>query len=396
MSHSAETTRTTLDVVALKRFFAERYGDHAPRLFSAPGRVNLIGEHTDYNEGFVLPIAVNRRTLVAATPRNDKRIRVHSLVLNESAEIILNGTAEAPSHHWVSYVEGVGEVLIERGAPVGGANLAIASDVPIGSGMSSSAALEMSVGTALMALAGVAIDLVQLALAAQRAEHVYAGTKCGLMDQLAAAFGRRGHALLIDCRSLERNLIPLQLPGMSIVVCDTNVKHELASSAYNERRAECERGVEMVRKYLPDIKALRDVSISDFERHEAELPEPIRRRVRHVVTENARTLQAAGALRDGEVTQFGKLMLQSHESLRNDYEVSCRELDLMVEIAMQQPGVAGARMTGGGFGGCTVNLVRSSAVERFCEVVARAYEERTGIKAATYLVSAEDGVREET
>jgi galactokinase len=383
-----------VDIEGLKRFFGERFGE-APRLFSAPGRVNLIGEHTDYNDGFVLPIAVNRRTVVAATTNRDRRLRVYSLTLGQSADILLNDQQESNLPHWVSYVQGVAEVLAERGVPVPGANLAIASDVPIGSGMSSSAALEISVGTALVALAGVKLDLIQLALAAQQAEHVYAGANVGLMDQLAAAFGKKGNALLIDCRSLERTLIPLKIEETSIVVCNTNVKHELAASAYNQRRHECERGVELLRERLPEIRALRDVTVADFEKYGSGLPEPIRRRCRHVVSENERTLKAAEALRNANVREFGELMLQSHRSLRDDYEVSCNELDAMVEIAMQQAGVAGARMTGGGFGGCTVNLVNESEVDRFREVVSRSYRERTGIEAATYVVSAEDGVREE-
>ena len=383
-----------VDLDQLKRFFKERFGE-APRLFSAPGRVNLIGEHTDYNEGFVLPIAVNRRTVVAAAYNGEDRIRVHSLSLNESAEFALADDKEESQQHWVSYVKGVAAVLAERGVPVRGANLAIASDVPIGSGMSSSAALEMSVGTALVALAGVQFDLVQLAQAAQHAEHVYAGAKVGLMDQLAAAFGRYGHALLIDCRSLQCTMIPLRINSTAIVVCDTKVKHELASSAYNERRAQCERAVEILREFLPEICALRDVSSADFDKYGDELPDPIRKRCRHVISENERTLRAADALRAANVIQFGELMAESHVSLRDDYEVSCRELDVMVEIAGQQRGVYGARMTGGGFGGCTVNLVEKSEVGRFSSGVSEAYKATTGIHPAIYLVEAEDGVREE-
>lgn len=383
-----------VDLDQLKRFFQERFGD-APRMFSAPGRVNLIGEHTDYNEGFVLPIAVNRRTVVAAAHNGEDRIRVHSLSLNESAEFALVGDKEETPPHWVSYVKGVAAVLAERGVPVRGANLAIASDVPIGSGMSSSAALEMSVGTALVALAGVKLDLIQLAQAAQHAEHVYAGAKVGLMDQLAAAFGQRGHALLIDCRSLQRTMIPLRISTTAVVVCDTKVKHELASSAYNERRAQCERAVEILREFLPEIRALRDVSSADFDKFGDELPDPIRKRCRHVVSENERTLKAADALRAADVIQFGALMAQSHASLRDDYEVSCPELDVMVELATQQQAVYGARMTGGGFGGCTVNLVEKNDVGRFSSAISKAYEAKTGIHPAIYLVEAEDGVREE-
>lgn len=383
-----------VSVEALKKAFRSLYGEE-PRLFSAPGRVNLIGEHTDYNDGFVLPIAVNRRTVVAAAPGEDQIIRVHSLDLDEQATIDLSKEYSSNTTHWLSYIEGVARVLLEQGIKLRGAKLAITSNVPMGSGMSSSAALEMSVGFALLNLAGAKIDLIQLALAAQKAEHVYAGAKVGLMDQLAAAFGKKHHALLIDCRSMDRTPIELNMPGTQVVVCDTNVKHELATSAYNERRAECEQGVEILRQKLPNIRALRDVDIKDFEAYEELLPEPIRRRCRHVVTENERTLQGAEALRQGRVSEFGKLMLRSHQSLRDDYEVSCPELDIMVELAMQQEGVAGARMTGGGFGGCTVNLVRQEALDHFSEFVMREYTERTGIRGSIYVVEAADGVRAE-
>jgi galactokinase len=382
-----------VDLEALKRSFRELFNTE-PRLFSAPGRVNLIGEHTDYNDGFVLPIAVNRRTVVAAAPNGGTRLRVKSVEFDEYVEIDLSSSATTSQPHWVTYVEGVARVLREREVPVSGADLMVTSTVPIGSGMSSSAALEMSVGAAFVALAGVEIDLIQLALAAQRAEHIYAGTKCGLMDQLAVAFGKAGHALLIDCRSFERKPIELKIANTAIVVCDTNVKHELATSAYNQRRAECEKGVELLREYLPQIRALRDVSEQDFAAYGERLPEPIRRRCRHVITENDRTVRAGDALQRGNVRVFGTLMQMSHRSLRDDYQVSCRELDTMVDIARDQSGVAGARMTGGGFGGCTVNFVERNELGSFLAIVPREYEERTGRQATIYVVEAEDGVKE--
>ncbi len=382
-----------LDAQALTTAFHRLYGEH-PRLFSAPGRVNLIGEHTDYNDGFVLPMAVNRRTIVAASPGQGQLIRVHSLDLNEQATIDLSREYSSHTQQWLSYIEGVARVLQEQGIEVSGANFAITSNVRMGSGLSSSAALEMSVGYALLNLAGVKVDLIQLALAAQKAEHVYAGTNCGLMDQLAAAFGQKDHAVLIDCRSFAGTPIELRISGTQIVVCDTNVKHELAGSAYNKRRAECEQGVEMLRQELPEIRALRDVSREEFDAYVSLLPQPIRRRCRHVVTENERTLRAADILLHGSVAEFGKLMVLSHQSLRDDYEVSCPELDIMVGLAMQVEGVTGARMTGGGFGGCTVNLVPRESLDQFSEYVMRGYRERTGIQGAIYRVEAAEGVRE--
>jgi galactokinase len=377
----------------LRNAFQELY-DQTPRLFCAPGRVNLIGEHTDYNEGFVLPMAVDRHTLVAAAPTDDRRVRVHSLDLDDRAELDLDQAYRPGEQQWLTYVEGVARILDESGVRISGANLAISSDVPIGSGLSSSAALEMSVAIALVGLAGARIDLVKLALIAQRAEHIYAGAKVGVMDQLASAFGQKRRALLIDCRSLERTLIELNIGERAVVVCDTGVKHDLASSKYNQRREECSRGVELLREKLPDIVSLRDVSAAELDEYGELLPETIRRRCRHVVTENDRTLRAADALRHGEIAFFGKMMRESHQSLRDDYEVSCKELDIMVELALQLEGVVGARMTGGGFGGCTVNLVDRAVLDSFCDSIARNYQERTGIRASIYVVEAADGAKE--
>ena len=384
-----------IETNTLRAAFLGLYGTE-PRLFRAPGRVNLIGEHTDYNEGFVLPMALERATLVAAAPRQDRLVRVHSLNLKESAEFDLDRPGPTRRGIWLDYVEGVAQSLMVRGAQLRGADLAIDSDVPVGAGLSSSAALEVSVGLALLSLAGVEIDRVSLALAGQRAEHVYVGTKCGIMDQFVAALGEEGHALLIDCRELTATPLPLDTTSMVVVICDTNVHHELASSEYNTRRAECERGVSLLSEFLPGIRALRDVSVSDFEKHEERLPEPIRRRCRHVVTEDARTLAAAGALRAGELEKMGQLMVLSHESLRDDYEVSCRELDIMVEIALRIEGVAGARMTGGGFGGSTVNLVRRDALAEFREAIDREYNKATNKHPTIYVSEPGAGAKEIT
>jgi len=384
-----------INVVALLSAFQDLYGK-PPRLFSAPGRVNLIGEHTDYNDGFVLPMAINRRTFVAAAQRDDRHVLVRSLDIEADATFELDEKSSDPQEHWLGYVEGVARVLEQRGATLTGAEIAISSDIPMGAGLSSSAALEISAGMAFIALSRDRLDPVQLALAAQTAEHLYAGTKCGIMDHLSATLGQKAHALLIDCRSLDITPIDLNLPDMAVVVCNTNVKHELASSAYNERRAECERGVEILREKMPDIRALRDVGVMDLNRYAELLPESVRRRCRHIVTENERTLRAAAALGDGDVAELGKLMKLSHLSLRDDYEVSCPELDAMVDIAMQQEGVAGARMTGGGFGGCTVNLVRRNVLNGFKECVARDYQQASGIIPAIYTVEADAGVFEHT
>ena len=382
-----------VDVNEVRRAFQSLYGAE-PRLFRAPGRVNLIGEHTDYNEGFVLPVAIDRETLVAAAARPDRRVRVHSLNEAEGAEFDLDVPGPVRRGVWLDYVEGVARALERRGFRLRGADLALLSDVPVGAGLSSSAALEVSTGLALSAVAGHEVDPVTLALAGQEAEHTYVGAQVGIMDQLISALGRKGHALLIDCRTLGVEAVPLDTSEVAVVICDTKVKHELSASEYNTRRAECERGVALLKGALPDIKALRDVGPGEFARHESLLPEPVRRRCRHVVTENERTLDAAEALRRGGLEEFGRLMYLSHRSLRDDYEVSCRELDVLVELASASRGVLGARMTGGGFGGCTVNLVRRGDLEAFRAAVTRSYREATGIEPAVYVSEAGGGAGE--
>jgi galactokinase len=384
-----------IDAGALRETFRSLYGREA-RLFRAPGRVNLIGEHTDYNDGFVLPMALDRETVAAAAPRADRRVRVCALDVNEEAEFDLDSPGAPRRGRWLDYVEGVAQSLAGRGVPLGGADIAVTSSVPAGSGLSSSAALEVSVGLALATVSGAEVPRVKLALAGQEAEHVWVGAMVGIMDQFVSALATRGHALLIDCRSLAYSLVPVDTSETAIVVCDTNVRHELASSEYNARRAECERGVELLRGVLPKITALRDVSVDEFERYETLLPEPVRRRCRHVVHENARTLEAADALRRRDMWEMGRLMDRSHKSLRDDYEVSCRELDVMVEIAGNFGGVLGARMTGGGFGGSTVNLVRRDALSEFRETVSHEYNRATGRRASVLVSEPGDGAGEIT
>lgn len=384
---------TAIDIDALRRLSKRLYRS-SPRLFRAPGRVNLIGEHTDYNDGFVLPMAIDRETIVAASLRSDRRVRVFSANAEESFEFDLDGPGPAPRGIWLDYVEGVARALESRGARLSGADLALESNVPEGAGLSSSAALEISVGLALLEVSEQTFDKRGLALAGQQAEHEYVGAKVGIMDQFIAVFGKRAHALLIDCRALETSAIPMNLPETAVVVCDTRVKHSLASSEYNRRRAECELGVELLSAVLPDIRALRDVTVEQFNEHGHILPEPVRRRCRHVVTENARTVEAARSLSAGDLQQVGILMRASHESLRDDYEVSCYELDLLVEIACSIDGVAGARMTGGGFGGCTVNLVDRRSTEAFASTISEQYLKSKHIKPGVYIVEASGGASE--
>lgn len=380
----------------LSNAFREHFG-REPRLFRAPGRVNLIGEHTDYNDGFVLPMAINRETVIAAAPRADQRVRVRALNFDEDAEFDLDSPSGGKRGTWLDYVEGVAQSLQQRtGVRLKGADLMVLSDVPLGAGLSSSAALEISAGLALLSMSGAQDEVngVALALAGQQAEHTYVGTLCGIMDQFIAALGRAGHALLIDCRTLEAKHLPLDTSRAVVVICDTNVKHELSSSEYNARRAECERGVSLLQQVSPEIKALRDVTPEFLRQHEELLPEPVRRRCRHVVTENERTLSAADALTRGDLEEMGRLMDRSHKSLRDDYEVSCFELDALVEIAGNFGACLGARMTGGGFGGSTVNLVLPEAVEEFKEMITREYTRATNITPTIYVSDAGDGAKE--
>lgn len=384
-----------VDLLKLRRAFAELSADE-PRLFSAPGRVNLIGEHTDYNEGFVLPMAANLRTYVAVGERNDGQVLVHSADLNETASFSLRDCSRHPhtdSKSWISYIHGITHLLSTAGLTLGGANLAIASDVPIGAGLSSSAALEISVSFALAEIAGLEISRLDLARMAQEAEHVFVGTNSGLMDQLTAAFAEKNHAMLIDCRSLQVTQIPLDLPRSAIAICDTRVKHALVSSAYNDRRRECELAVQLLNVLRPGVRSLRDVQMDELNLLE-ELPEPARSRARHVVTENARTVEAAEALAGGDAVKLGQLMVESHESLRSDFEVSCRELDIMFELALKQEGVSGARMMGGGFGGSTINLVNRDTLGMFIEHMTEGYQEATGLLPLINIVQPDEGVSE--
>ncbi len=382
-----------INVSDLATKFRKRYGK-TPRLFRAPGRVNLIGEHTDYNDGFVLPMALNQGTVVAIAARSDRKVRIWSLNLQDSHELDLNRLGSGRHGHWLDYVEGIASALTDRGIDLTGADIALISDVSIGGGLSSSAALEMSLGIALVSISGSKIDKLSLALAGQTAEHNHVGINSGIMDQFTAVHAMRDHALLLDCRSLVSKHIPLNLHEYQIVICDSRVRHTLASSEYNQRRQDCEQGVKLLSAVLPELHALRDVTPLEFESSQSILPESVVKRCRHVIYENVRTLQAAEALSSGDMTRLGKLMLESHQSLRDDYQVSCPELNLLVQSAEAQSGVLGARMTGGGFGGCTVNLVERCRIAAFREQVSREYQARTQIVPAIFEAESGDGASE--
>jgi galactokinase len=378
---------------AVAQGFRDRF-QADPLLFSAPGRVNLIGEHTDYNDGFVLPIALAERTYVAAAPRTDRSIRVYSLELRKDRTFSLDERWERRGK-WLDYIEGMARVLLAQGVAVPGADLYISSDVPLGAGLSSSAALELAVGLALSTLARSKVTPGELALLARTAENDYVGVRSGAMDQLISALGRAGHALFIDCRSLEATPVPLPKAEVRFVICDTRVRHSLAQSGYNTRRAECQQAVELLQKSGRAITSLREVGVEELNDIGRILPPPLDRRVRHVVSENGRTSAAVDALRRGHLAVFGRLMNGSHASLRDDYEVSVPELDHVVAQALKEPGVTGARMTGGGFGGSAVLLVDTPDVDRVMEALRTSFRAQFGQEPGFLLATPSDGLRTE-
>jgi galactokinase len=375
-----------VDVANLRSEFKAKYAAD-PRVFRAPGRVNLIGEHTDYNDGFVLPAAIDFATYVACSPRDGRRIRVATLTLDREFDFSLDDPADESFPGWTKYVQGVALILERGGRSLGGADILIDSNVPIGSGLSSSAALEISVASAFAAMYGHEIDGMEMARIGQSAEHEFAGVRSGIMDQFAAVYGKAGHALFLDCRSLEWEAI--RVADAKFVICNTKVKHDLAEGEYNKRREQCEEAAEFFGK-----KSLRDVTADDLASRSSKMPDLLLKRARHVVSENDRVQAAVDALRLGDLSKFGELMNRSHNSLRDDFEVSCRELDLMVDLARRQRGVLGARMTGGGFGGCTINLVEAAIHEEFAEEIIEGYRSATGIDPEIYRCEIADGAGE--
>ncbi len=356
----------------------------------SPGRVNLIGGHTDYNGGYVLPAALNLEIKASGAPRRDGVVEVRAPDIGESASFLLDEIRFEYEHFWINYIKGVALYLQREGARINGADIEITGNIPRGAGLSSSAALEVAAALVFRGLSGFELGPVETALLCQRAENEFVGMKCGIMDQFACCLGRKGSAILIDCMSRDFRYIPFD-DKVKIVVCDTGIKRELASSEYNRRRRECERAVEAFGRDLPGIKYLREVSVAEFEKSGQILPDDVYRRARHVVYENERVLRAARTLENSDYESLGKLLSASHASLRDDFEVSCRELDLMAGIAESVEGVFGARMTGAGFGGCTVNLVSGDRVSEFSREVSAGYRRKTGISPAIYVCESSDG-----
>jgi len=368
----------------VKNYFRSHFGVQPSGVARAPGRVNLIGEHTDYNDGFVLPMAIERAVWIAFEPTGNEQVEIHSQALGNRSTFQTSSFAKDGST-WIEYVKGVADALREAGVPLKGWRGVVASDVPVGSGLSSSAAIELAVATVFTHLAGVTLPASRLARIGQQAENRWVGVNCGIMDQLASAAGRDGHALLIDCRTLDLRTVPLGA-NCRVVVMDTGTRRQLQHSAYNNRREACESAARHFGR-----PALRDVRSEELAAARETLGGEVFRRCRHVVTENERTARAANLLEVGKTAEFGRLMDESHESLRTDFEVSSGALDLMVGIARKQPGCLGARMTGAGFGGCAVALVENPHAEAFISNVTQEYDRSSGHSAALFATRATDG-----
>ncbi len=376
-----------LDAQALQKLHRERF-DAEPMLFAAPGRVNLIGEHTDYAEGFVMPAAIDFATLAAISPRTDGQIALWAENFGQAR--LLKELPTARSGDWSDYPLGVLRMLADDGHAIPGLSLSLWGDVPLGSGLSSSASVEVATAVAVVAMLGLSYSGPELARLCQRAENLFVGASCGIMDQFISANGRANHALLLDCRDLSFRLAPIPA-HVALVIANTMVKHSIAGGEYGSRRAEVELACSILARHRPEIRFLRDATLEDLERWGDEIPEVAMRRARHVISENLRTVAAAEALEKHDMEQMGRLMHAAHWSYSRDFEASCAEADLMVELAEALPGCLGARLTGGGFGGCTVNLVEQEQAAAFKTALGRQYRERTGMDAEIYLCRASDG-----
>ncbi len=380
-----------MELSELKNIFEKQFNS-GPRIFAeAPGRVNLLGEHTDYNDGFVFPAAIDRSMKVLASPRNDDTVRVYSADFSQGSEFSLSNLKKSSSASWSNYLRGVADQLVKKGFTIMGGDFVISGDVPVGAGLSSSAAYEVAAAAAFREMFGLSMDNIELALLAQAAERQFVGVQCGIMDQFVSANAIKSSALFLDCRDLSYKNIPL-VEDISIVVCDSDVQRELNNSAYNDRRYECEEAAKRLQAKFPEARALRDFTSSDLEENQGLLNEILYKRASHVISENERVLQGIEQLKKGNIAAFGELLYESHASLRDSFEVSCPELDLLVELASAHQGTLGSRMTGAGFGGCTVSLVETAQVEDFRETIKSEYDKRTGKDSRIYACMPSDGV----
>jgi galactokinase len=383
--HDPEVLRS----LHLSRFKAE------PEIFAAPGRVNLIGEHTDYAEGFVMPAAIDFATLAAISPRSDGKIVFYSENFGEECAFDSSALPVAASKHWSDYPMGVLAILAGEGHRMTGFSLSLYGDVPLGSGLSSSAAIEVATAFAVTSLLNVHYPGPQLARLCQRAENEFVGANCGIMDQFISANGEENHALLIDCRDLSFRPAPIP-SNVALVIANTMVKHSVAGGEYTSRRAEVEEAARVIARHRPEVRFLRDATVEDLKKWGGEMSPNALKRARHVITENTRTVAAAEALIHHDLKELGRLMAEAHESYSKDFEASCSEADTMVELANQLPGLIGARLTGGGFGGCTVNLVEQQEARRFAEALRTSYANATGITPQIHICHASSGAHKVT
>lgn len=374
----------------LKEVFSSVFGTTDKILIvRSPGRVNIIGEHTDYNEGFVLPAAIDKAIYVGVAKREDDQLHLYSVDFKEEYKSAISEIS--PTGTWSTYILGVVDQLIKRGHKIGGFNLALDGNVPIGAGLSSSAAVECAVAFALNTLFELGLDKMEMVRIAQKAEHTYAGVMCGIMDQFASMFGKKDYAIKLDCRSLDYEYVPLDLKDYKLLLLNTNVKHSLSSSEYNTRRQQCEQGVAWVKEHKPEVNSLRDVSMEMLKEYVQPKDAIIYQRCKYVVEERERLITGCKALQDGDIKTLGKKMFETHHGLSKEYEVSCMELDYLVDAVKDNPEVLGARMMGGGFGGCTINIVREEAIDGLIESLLKGYNEATGLDLTAYVAQIENG-----
>lgn len=378
-----------MEPLQLKQAFKNIF-DAEPILVKSPGRINIIGEHTDYNGGLVMPAAINKAIYVAISKREDNEIHLFSESYQEKYIGNINDV-KISEKSWANYILGVVDGFLKRDLQVSGFNFYICGDVPLGAGLSSSAAVECATAYALAQLNQLSVAKMDLALIAQKAEHEFAGVKCGIMDQFASVFGKEDYAMMLDCRSLEHEYIPLKLDGYKLVLLNTNVKHSLSESAYNDRRAQCEQGVDWIKAHHPAVEYLRDANEEMLLEYVQPKSNEVYTKSSFVVAEIARVKKAAKALKDGDLKKLGELMFETHEGLSKAYEVSCKELDFLVEQVKGNEAVLGARMMGGGFGGCTINIVKNEAIDNLIETVSKSYQEQFGLALSAYVVQTGDG-----